>query len=711
MPAPPRTPVEAERRYALFNELCSNARGEMHNAKRPDLALPLYEAALALYDPPEAFPELTVKVVRELISIFSWLKFHNRAHRFAALLRRMEGTLEQLPDTACKACYNRARLAIHLGDYAAAERELQRAGDGITQDHAERRAKADELWDRCDWHRQFAHLHEAAGHPVAAFTAANRARRCVLRQKESKKRTEKLRKRTFDCLRLLQACGRHGLALPVFAGLITDTSSDGEYFAYAVTLAALGRDREALPLAQKAVAHLEGQRVRLRLGEVERGVVEGLYARYDLVAQLLARNEATPEELLNAIAAGKARLFNRQLLGPAAAIAESAPEEAPKWRPQLAVNLAATEVLLREEGNDAANYVAALAHRVAEMLDERLGRGIALPSPPLAELQAAIPSDTLVVELFQLHDELLVFALTRAGAQYHRVPLTLKQVRDTVAALGGIVRAMSPDSSTLLREMFYWQAEPLGRAIFAPLQELLAGHSRLLLCPHRALHRLPFALLRSAEGKLLGETHVIGYLPSLAALQRQVPAAAGTRALIISNCTGELRHATAEGKAIAALFPGSLHLDDGAATHAAVTAALGGVDIIHIASHNRFDPHGIVHTHIPLADESLTTAVISRCALARAPLVVLSACDSGLAEERHSDELDSFAHSFLLAGARAVVVTLWPIDDAHTPALMRDFYACWQQSGDAVAALAAVQRAAHANGLPPHLFGAFKNIN
>ena len=48
---------------------------------------------------------------------------------------------------------------------------------------------------------------------------------------------------------------------------------------------------------------------------------------------------------------------------------------------------------------------------------------------------------------------------------------------------------------------------------------------------------------------------------------------------------------------------------------------------------------------------------------------------------------------FAEAGARNLLLTLWPADDAETADLMEAFYREALQSGDAPAALAQVQRA------------------
>lgn len=60
--------------------------------------------------------------------------------------------------------------------------------------------------------------------------------------------------------------------------------------------------------------------------------------------------------------------------------------------------------------------------------------------------------------------------------------------------------------------------------------------------------------------------------------------------------------------------------------------------------------------------------------LARTDVVALSACDSGLGLISRGDEVWGFTRSFLVAGARTPIVSLWPVEDEATSRLMRGFY-------------------------------------
>lgn len=63
--------------------------------------------------------------------------------------------------------------------------------------------------------------------------------------------------------------------------------------------------------------------------------------------------------------------------------------------------------------------------------------------------------------------------------------------------------------------------------------------------------------------------------------------------------------------------------------------------------------------------------IFERVHLQRTPIVVLSACESGISKiEQSHDEYIGLPAGFLYAGAKTVVSSLWPVDDPATYLLM-----------------------------------------
>jgi CHAT domain-containing protein len=68
-------------------------------------------------------------------------------------------------------------------------------------------------------------------------------------------------------------------------------------------------------------------------------------------------------------------------------------------------------------------------------------------------------------------------------------------------------------------------------------------------------------------------------------------------------------------------------------------------------------------------------------------------CDTAQGSLDFSEGLYGLARAFRIAGARDVLVTLWPLNDGEAPDFMKAFYREWlaQTQRDPAAALRAVQ--------------------
>ncbi len=95
--------------------------------------------------------------------------------------------------------------------------------------------------------------------------------------------------------------------------------------------------------------------------------------------------------------------------------------------------------------------------------------------------------------------------------------------------------------------------------------------------------------------------------------------------------------------------------------------------IVHLATHGHFRRDNPMFSAIQLGTSRLSLFDLYDLEL-DADLVVLSGCGTGLAEVTAADELVGLSRGLLHAGARAVLVTLWDVNDESTTELMRSFY-------------------------------------
>src|SRR5437762_10288496 len=102
--------------------------------------------------------------------------------------------------------------------------------------------------------------------------------------------------------------------------------------------------------------------------------------------------------------------------------------------------------------------------------------------------------------------------------------------------------------------------------------------------------------------------------------------------------------------------------------------------VIHIATHGLLDAErpqftGLVLTLIGNKNQDgfLRTDEVFNLRLG-APLVMLSACETGLGKEKRGEGVMGLTRAFIYAGAPTVGVSLWSVADKSTAELMTDFY-------------------------------------
>ena len=240
-----------------------------------------------------------------------------------------------------------------------------------------------------------------------------------------------------------------------------------------------------------------------------------------------------------------------------------------------------------------------------------------------------------------------------------------------------------------------------------------AQFSRLIIVPDGNLHFLPFDCFVNKQGQSLIETHVVSYASSATSfyLMRTLPSPNEVRKPLLAvggipanrrpkppieaKRIHDLTQTAAEIKAISQLFPNDTVLLEGKrATESALKSQpLENLKFVHFALHGFSDTKIPERTALLLADDEHSTEdgllqdrEIRDLRIA-ADLVTLSACDTGIGRLQGQEGISSMVSSFLLAGARSVVASLWKVDDRSTGVLMKHFYAYLSKGQDKANAL------------------------
>jgi CHAT domain-containing protein len=334
------------------------------------------------------------------------------------------------------------------------------------------------------------------------------------------------------------------------------------------------------------------------------------------------------------------------------------------------------------------------------------------PTTSLDEIQRTLNRDTVFVEFYNDGVHLWAFLLDRKTIRVHRLPLTsdilnrlLGQLQTNIAsALSvGWQNPASRNLTTLGQRML----QQLYDLLIAPLELDRSRGQRLVIVPYGALHYLPFHLLFDGSQYLI-EKYEIDVLPVAALATLAGPRRSGGALVLANTWDGYLPYTLSEAQMVRELFGGEMYLDE---TAGRKTLQAKPVQILHIAAHgeHRLDQPDL--SYIQLADGQLYADDMFQQDLSY-ELVTLSACETGRANVLASDELIGLGRGFLYAGAGALLVSLWRVEDTSTLQFMERMYKSLFAGASKAAALREAQcslitenRATH-----PAFWGAFQLI-
>lgn len=363
----------------------------------------------------------------------------------------------------------------------------------------------------------------------------------------------------------------------------------------------------------------------------------------------------------------------------------------------------------------------------------------------------ALPGDTAVVEYWLDENEAFAWLLTRGRVQLvdlgpaSRIDAAARRMHD---AMHSWLKSSAEDRIARARE--------LHALIIAPLPADLARARSVYFVPDGALHAVPFAALANGVGaqpRFLVESHDVAVAPAFLAIApdggkravrrnsaalivvdpvytrddarfargpepAQVPPVAAPT-LRGSRAWWRLPATAREATTISRLLDrDSIQVLSGfdASRDALLGRDLSRYEILHFAT------HAVADTEAP----QLSALVLSTLDAQGKPrvgevfagdladqrlgagLVVLSGCETALGRAEAGEGLLSLRYAAHASGARAVVASLWPVEDAAGARLMDGLYDdVIGRSATPEAALSRAMRAARAQWKDPAMWAAF----
>ena len=216
--------------------------------------------------------------------------------------------------------------------------------------------------------------------------------------------------------------------------------------------------------------------------------------------------------------------------------------------------------------------------------------------------------------------------------------------------------------------------------LFKPLDPFLEAEQidTLLLCTGPSLRSLPFAALHDGE-KFVIEKYQLARIPAFNLTDTTYRAKPDKNVLAMGTSTFDdlppLPGVEVELSTIVPnLWSGEKIINQNFTIGNLQQAhQQGNFDIIHIASHSKFNAGSPEDSYIQFSDRKLTLKQLADLELDLPPvdLLVLSACETALGDK---DAEFGFAGLAMQAGVKSAIASLWSISDAGTVLLMSEFY-------------------------------------
>jgi hypothetical protein len=332
-----------------------------------------------------------------------------------------------------------------------------------------------------------------------------------------------------------------------------------------------------------------------------------------------------------------------------------------------------------------------------------------------AKIRSKLPSGSALIEFASVPrasrghllvgEEIWVFCLTCDALQARNTNMTADMVNILTEGFAQECQGIFPVDAL----------DALSRGLLDPLADILDNVTSLFIVPSVGLYGLPFHAMR-LNGASLIEGHSVTYL-SRAGTFLESPDLLAPGAISSSSRwiglgaprvdyaeLAELQEVQNELSNIARKFDSSICVLAPPATSRDLLQIQGSGGVLHVACHGDFNPGTPLLARLMLADRPVFAFEIMLAQL-NVDLVVLSACQTAEVQAGLGGHVQSLASAFLAAGAKAVVASLWPLDDAAGAKCIERLYDALMNRCDSIAdSLRAAQHSIQSERDDLHLY-------
>jgi len=343
-----------------------------------------------------------------------------------------------------------------------------------------------------------------------------------------------------------------------------------------------------------------------------------------------------------------------------------------------------------------------------QQLTEQLSRTAQKQNLNLEDLNALRDNlqklDAVLLYPLILEDRLELVITTPDAPPIRRTVKNLKRedLNRVIAEFRSALENRKADVKIPAQQLYQWLIQP----IEADLQQAKA--KTIIYAPDGQLRYIPLAALHDGKG-WLAQRYRINNITARSVTDFTTPpqkqlrvfaAAFGLQPRTIQVGTNQFSFAglpftVKEVQALNQLIPGTKNLIAQDFSRAETVKQLNSVNVVHLATHGKFVVGEAANSFIALGNgEHIPLLEIQDLSLTNVDLIVLSACETGIGDQLGSgEEILGLGYQFQRAGARAVIASLWQVDDGGTQVLMNAFYGALQKGMTKAQALQEAQKA------------------